>query len=347
MDPAGGLDERHPFSAAFGGLDRPYGAYGDGPGMFGRPRDAHELGMPPMDAGLFDAQPAEAFRPREPQPADMQLSMLQELIDADEAIVEVVEAAEGRPAEIEVPPDAEEPPRRDSASGSEDNDEDMADMVDEEGSGSESSGADQEPNQPNPPPGHAVFQQMLGAIDPGANAALPPPPNPQPAPAGGDQALLSSFFGSLNQPPAPQQPPQPELQQPVQPLPIPAAAEEAKQEEPAQAEPVEAQPAEEQKEEQKDNEEPSPVAQEGSSLLPGAGANPAEESNLLAEQPQPVAAPEEAKAEEVKAEENQAAQEEEAMTFGYPNSLLLANDIEPAVLESLPEELRVEVLSQI
>ena len=68
---------------------------------------------------------------------------------------------------------------------------------------------------------------------------------------------------------------------------------------------------------------------------------------MLAEQPQPVAAPEEAKAEEVKAEENQAAQEEEAMTFGYPNSLLLANDIEPAVLESLQEELRVEVLSQI
>lgn len=35
------------------------------------------------------------------------------------------------------------------------------------------------------------------------------------------------------------------------------------------------------------------------------------------------------------------------MTFGYPNSLLIANDIEPAVLESLPAELRVEVLSQI
>jgi hypothetical protein len=55
--------------------------------------------------------------------------------------------------------------------------------------------------------------------------------------------------------------------------------------------------------------------------------------------------PEEAKAEEAKAE--QPAEEDEDMTFGYPNSLLIANDIAPAVLECLPEETRAEVLSQI
>ena len=35
------------------------------------------------------------------------------------------------------------------------------------------------------------------------------------------------------------------------------------------------------------------------------------------------------------------------MTFGYPNSLLLANDIEPGMLNELPEELRAEILSSI
>ena len=35
------------------------------------------------------------------------------------------------------------------------------------------------------------------------------------------------------------------------------------------------------------------------------------------------------------------------MTFGYPNSLLLENDIEPQMLHELPEELRAEILSTI
>lgn len=35
------------------------------------------------------------------------------------------------------------------------------------------------------------------------------------------------------------------------------------------------------------------------------------------------------------------------MTFGYPNSLLKDNDIEPAMLFELPEELRAEILSTI
>lgn len=50
-------------------------------------------------------------------------------------------------------------------------------------------------------------------------------------------------------------------------------------------------------------------------------------------QPEPVAAANDA--------------EEEAMTYGYPNTLLLANDIQPDVLEFLPEDTRVEVLSAI
>lgn len=39
--------------------------------------------------------------------------------------------------------------------------------------------------------------------------------------------------------------------------------------------------------------------------------------------------------------------DEEEMTYGYPNSLLLANEIEPDVLEFLPEDTRVEILSAI
>jgi hypothetical protein len=35
------------------------------------------------------------------------------------------------------------------------------------------------------------------------------------------------------------------------------------------------------------------------------------------------------------------------MTLGYPNSLLKANDIEPAMLFELPEEVRAEILSTI
>jgi len=42
-----------------------------------------------------------------------------------------------------------------------------------------------------------------------------------------------------------------------------------------------------------------------------------------------------------------AAQEPEEMTFGYPNSLLRQNDIEPSMLYHVPEELRVEILSTI
>jgi len=35
------------------------------------------------------------------------------------------------------------------------------------------------------------------------------------------------------------------------------------------------------------------------------------------------------------------------MTFGIPNSVLLANDVSPEVLHDLPEEMRVELLSTI
>ena len=52
---------------------------------------------------------------------------------------------------------------------------------------------------------------------------------------------------------------------------------------------------------------------------------------------------EEAKAEEVKEEVKQ----EEEMTFGFPNALLLANDIEPSMLAELPEELRTELLAPL
>jgi len=35
------------------------------------------------------------------------------------------------------------------------------------------------------------------------------------------------------------------------------------------------------------------------------------------------------------------------MTFGFPNSFLLENDIEPAMLCELPEDLRAEILSTL
>ena len=34
-------------------------------------------------------------------------------------------------------------------------------------------------------------------------------------------------------------------------------------------------------------------------------------------------------------------------TFGYDNELLLANDIDPAILHELPEDVRAELLSSI
>jgi hypothetical protein len=35
------------------------------------------------------------------------------------------------------------------------------------------------------------------------------------------------------------------------------------------------------------------------------------------------------------------------MTYGIPNSVLLANDIDPSILDDLPEDLRAELLSTI
>lgn len=77
------------------------------------------------------------------------------------------------------------------------------------GSGDSASENSQAAAQANPPaPEQAVFQQMLDAMNPGGASQNPQPAAPVQPPAG-DQALLSSFFGSLGQPPAPQQPPQP------------------------------------------------------------------------------------------------------------------------------------------
>ena len=50
--------------------------------------------------------------------------------------------------------------------------------------------------------------------------------------------------------------------------------------------------------------------------------------------------------------EEPAAQEEEKNeaseeTYGYPNSLLLANDIEPSILNELPEDVREVVLAPL
>lgn len=50
-------------------------------------------------------------------------------------------------------------------------------------------------------------------------------------------------------------------------------------------------------------------------------------------------------AEEQKADQPEPADEE--MVFGYPVSLLRANDIDPEMLQFLPEEIRVECLSNI
>jgi len=41
------------------------------------------------------------------------------------------------------------------------------------------------------------------------------------------------------------------------------------------------------------------------------------------------------------------AQADEPMTCGIPNSVLIANDIDPVILIDLPEELQAVVLSEI
>ena len=51
---------------------------------------------------------------------------------------------------------------------------------------------------------------------------------------------------------------------------------------------------------------------------------------------------EEAK-QETSAEVNAA--EDEPTTYGYPNSLLIANEIDPEILGMLPEDMRAELLS--
>lgn len=35
------------------------------------------------------------------------------------------------------------------------------------------------------------------------------------------------------------------------------------------------------------------------------------------------------------------------MTYGFPNSLLIANDIEPSMLNEIPEDMRNELLDSI
>lgn len=67
----------------------------------------------------------------------------------------------------------------------------------------------------------------------------------------------------------------------------------------------------------------------------------ADESN---NQPENPAAPEEEKKQEVAA---QAQPEAPAETFGYPNTLLLANDIDPEILVELPEDVREAVLAPL
>lgn len=52
-------------------------------------------------------------------------------------------------------------------------------------------------------------------------------------------------------------------------------------------------------------------------------------------------------AENLQPAQAQAQEEQEPMTLGIPNSVLLANDIDPAILIDLPEELQATVLSEI
>lgn len=59
----------------------------------------------------------------------------------------------------------------------------------------------------------------------------------------------------------------------------------------------------------------------------------------------PVAAPEEEKKEEVAQVQPEAAAAAE--TFGYPHTLLIANDIDPEILVELPEDVREAVLAPL
>lgn len=79
--------------------------------------------------------------------------------------------------------------------------------------------------------------------------------------------------------------------------------------------------------------EPVPVVQPVAEPVPLV--EPVAEQLLIAE-PVPI---EPIVAEEIK--------EEEPMTFGVPNSVLIAHNIDPSVLEFLPEEMRIELMSSI
>ena len=78
-----------------------------------------------------------------------------------------------------------------------------------------------------------------------------------------------------------------------------------------------------------------------------AQANVAADAAPVEEVKNEAAAPEEEKKEGDAAqieEEKQPAAEE---TLGYPNALLIANDIEPAILLELPEDIREAVLAPL
>jgi hypothetical protein len=67
----------------------------------------------------------------------------------------------------------------------------------------------------------------------------------------------------------------------------------------------------------------------------------AQQEELKVNENLPVAQP------EAPAQAQAPALPEAEMTFGYPNSLLRDNDIDPAMLYEFPEELRAEILSTI
>ena len=66
-------------------------------------------------------------------------------------------------------------------------------------------------------------------------------------------------------------------------------------------------------------------------------------SSLIDDDPQPQPQPEEVKQDPAQAQPVV----EVERTYGFPNSLLRENDIDPEMLHEFPEELRVEILSTI
>lgn len=135
-------DDRYP-----GGFDRPFGMFREEVPFPGGPGRDQLGGGGGYGNGFFEAQPPDVFRPREPQPADLQLNMIQQLIDNDQAVVEEIEAPEPqlpgpRRASVDIDMAAQAQDEGSNDEEDQSGDEDNDNSENDEGSSASGSNAD-------------------------------------------------------------------------------------------------------------------------------------------------------------------------------------------------------------